>query len=92
MKRLIPIFIAMILIFTTVAFSAENNGIFINASFDDGINPFSIKTNEGNIAIVSAKTEGIGENGKVLKLTSDGSGNFIAKKQFEENITKKPKN
>ena len=90
MKRIIPILMAIFLISTTAVFSAENNGIFIDASFDDGINPFSVTVNEGNVEVVCAKEEGIGESGRVLKLTSDGSSNFIAKKLLESAITEKP--
>ena len=58
---------------------AAVEGAYINAGFEDDINPFSQTKGTGSVKVIDASTEGIGE-GKVLKIVA---GNGGAKVEFE---------
>ncbi len=64
--------------------AASVEGMYINATFEDGVNPFNVVSNTltgssaGTVAIVDATTDAVVGEGKVLKISSAASGNIIS--------------
>ncbi len=73
----------------TVDFATKEaaiEGAYINAGFEDEINPFSQTKGTGSVKVIDAATEGVGE-GKVLKLVAGNGGanvSFEAAADFSE--------